>query len=65
LIGQSEIVRRGGRPRQAAIRTGSIGQSDDIPEKTESYYAEVDPAVEYADGKTKLGTSPGVDSGAP
>jgi hypothetical protein len=26
--------------------------ADDLPEKTESYYVEVDPSVEYADDKT-------------
>ena len=43
-----------------SARRGFCAPSHDIPEKTESYFVEVDPSVEYADDKTKLGTSPGV-----
>jgi hypothetical protein len=53
----------GKEPPRVAVGTakpGTIGQSDDIPEKTESYYVEVDPSEEYGDDKSKLGTSPGV-----
>jgi hypothetical protein len=42
------------------VRPGTVGADDDLPEKTESYFVEVDPSVECADDKTKLGTSLGV-----
>jgi hypothetical protein len=47
-------------PRVAVgtVRPGTVGQDDDIPEKTESYFVEVDPSVEYGEDKSKVG--PGV-----
>jgi len=53
----------GKQPPRVAVgpsRPGTIGHDDELPEKTESYFVEVDPSVEYGDDKTKLGTSPGV-----